>query len=252
MRIFHTTTLTSILLCALVGSALGQGMSKRGGSGDITEALIDFFGNDTAFSATAHVSMKSPAGADKLTLDMKFAVLDGNVRTETEMTKVKGTPLPPDAIVRMKQMGMDRTVHLYLSGKHLSYLIYPDMKSYCEIPMKADGTSTNKQPAKVDRAELGKETIDGHPSIKYQVTVTPAEGKPSKALIWRATDLNDYPVQVEMTLDDSSVVTTTFQNINQTKPAPALFELPTDYTKYDSIQDLMMKSMQRMMGAIGQ
>ena len=63
--------------------------------------------------------------------------------------------------------GQDR--HHLLPEKHTGYMVYPGLKAYCELPMRAgsSATETNKPP-KVERTEIGKETIDGHPCCEIQ------------------------------------------------------------------------------------
>jgi hypothetical protein len=114
----------------------------------------------------------------------------------------------------------------------------------------AAATESSKPP-KVERTEIGNETIDGHPCVKYKVVVTPENGTPSNMLVWQATDLNNYPIQTEVEAGNGTVATTRFQNINQNKPAASLFEPPSDYKRYNSPQELMMSAMGGMGGMQG-
>jgi hypothetical protein len=111
----------------------------------------------------------------------------------------------------------------------------------------SSATESNKPP-KVERTEIGKETIDGHPCVKYKVVVTPENGTPANMLVWQATDLNNYPIQTQVEAGNGTVATTRFQDINQSKPAASLFEPPSDYKRYSSPQELMMSTMGGMPG----
>ena len=168
---------------------------------------------------------------------------------ETDMTKTQGGRMPPEAVAHMQAMGMDKTITIILPEKHVGYLVYPGLKAYCELPMGAgsSATETNKPP-KVDRTEIGKETIDGHPCSKYKVVVTSENGTPMKMLVWQATDLNNYPIQMQVDDGAGMVATTRFQDIKQNKPAASLFEPPSDYKRYGSPQELMMSAMGGMPG----
>ena len=239
--------LALVTVVGLAGSAFGQGMF--GGPGRNPGAdLAEIFGKDKSFSAIAHVTFKGPDGKE-MQMDMSYAVLEGKVRMETDMTKTQGGRMPPEAVAHMQAMGMDKTITIILPEKHVGYLVYPGLKAYCELPMGAGSSATvSDKPPKVDRTEIGKETIDGHPCVKYKVVVTPENGTPVNMLVWQATDLNNFPIQTQREAGKGAVVTTRFQNINQSKPTAALFEPPSDYKRYGSPQELMMSTMGGMPG----
>ena len=50
------------------------------------------------------------------------------------------------------------------------------------------------------------------------------------------------------TKDDGDTITTTFPDVKFAKTGAALFELPSDFTRYANTQEMMMGAMQRMMG----
>ena len=160
--------------------------------------------------------------------------------------------MPPQALAQMQAMGMDKTITIILPDKHTGWLVYPSLKAYCDLPMRAgsSSTETNKLP-KVERTEVGKETVDGHPCVKYKVVVTPEGGTAVNTLVWQATDLNNCPVQMQVDAGNGATVTTHFENINQSKPSASLFEPPSDYKHYSSPQELMMSSMGGMPGGRG-
>src|SRR5258705_13866397 len=108
-----------------------------------------------------------------------YAVVKGNVRTEMDMSTMKGVKMPPEAVAQMKQMGMDRTISIYRGDKKLLYLVYPGLKGYCEInPAAAQATDkTEQKEPKIEIAPIGKETVDGHPCVKNKITITSDDGK---------------------------------------------------------------------------
>ena len=226
---------------------LGKGCSAEPGRGP-GAGLAEIFGKDKSFSANAHTTVKSPDGKETQ-MEMSYAVLEGKVRTETDMTKMQGGRMPPEAVAQMQPMGMDKTVTIILPEKHTGYLVYPGLKSYCELPTPAGSSATeSNKPPKVERTEIGKETVDGHPCVKYKVVVTPENGTRMNMLVWQATDLNNSPIQTQVEAGNGMVTTTRFQNIKQSKPAASLFEPPSDYKRYGSLQELMMSNMRRNAG----
>jgi hypothetical protein len=244
-----TQFLSVALAAAVVGvatTAMGQGMMGRGPR-DPGEQLAKLFGRNKAFSADATVSIKDPSGKEMPAMEFSYAMLDGKVRTDMDMAKIHGSGMTPQAITQMRSMGMDRIVHVFLPEKKVAYMIYPGMKAYCQMDTsKLTAQKEGKEP-KIEKTELGKETVEGHPCVKSKVVITQDDGKKFESLQWQATDLKDFPVKSEMTSEDGTVVTTLFKNINQSKPDASLFDPPVDFKRYDTIQELMMSNMQHMM-----
>jgi len=245
-----TTRFFGLALVTVVGlAATTFGQGTFGGPGrDPGASLAEIFGKDKSFSAVAHVTFKGPDGNERQ-MEMSYAVLEGKVRMETDMTKTQGGRMPPEAVAHMQAMGIDKSVTIMLPEKHTGYMVYPGLKAYCELPTPAGSSATeSSKPPKVERTEIGKETIDGHPCVKYKVVVTSEDGMPVNMLVWQATDLNNYPIQTQVEAGNGMVVTTRFQDINQSKPAASLFEPPSDYKRYGSPQELMMSTMGGMPG----
>jgi hypothetical protein len=241
--------LTSWLLVSLISAApsasvLAQGMMGGGAPKDPSKGLAGVFGKKLAFTAQAKGTVKETPTSNAQTLEFGYALLDGRSRVEMDMTKMMGGGSNDD-IEMMKQMGMDRMVILNQPDKKATWMIYPGLKAYCAIPSAEEEAADEK--AKVERTELGKETVDGHPCVKWKVTTTKENGETSELVMWTATDLNDFPIQCEVPTAKGGTSTTLFQDIKTSKPAASLFEAPADYKRYGSMQELMMSSMQRMM-----
>ena len=237
-----------LFLCAIFattilgGSAFAQGMFGRPVIPN--EQLAKLFGKATAFSADASITVNEPSGKSMQGMQMSFAMLDGKVRTELDMTKM-GSTLPPEAVAHMKQMGMGRTVTIFLPTKNLLYMIYPGMKSYCEItpPNATAAPAAAGKELKIEKTTLGHETIDGHDCTKVKVTGTEENGRTFEWLMWQAADLKDFPVKIEMNSEKGGVISILYRNINQNKPDAALFAPPSDFTRYGSMQEMMMGAM---------
>ncbi len=214
-----------------------------------SEYLAHVFGKNAAFTATA-ASTIGMAGRGGQEVETQYAVLDGNMRTETDMTRMKGGAMPPEAVAQMKQMGMDRTVVIHRSAENKTYMIYPGLKSYCVISAaKADGAGDAKPP-KIERAEVGKETVEGHPCVKYKLTMTMDNGRKMNMFVWQAADLNQFPIKTEAT-HDQTTITTVFRDIKMTRPDASLFQVPAGFKEYSNMQEMMMSVMGAMMGGLG-
>jgi outer membrane lipoprotein-sorting protein len=236
------TSLLALVLLPVTGFAFFGGSAKS--STDPSELLAQLFGKNDAFTATAVMTVKNRKGKETQAGEMQYAFLHGKLRVELDMTKTKAAAKRGETMNEMAEMGLDRMVTLTRPDKKTTYIIYPGMSAYCEAP-KTVATRTDAVP-KIERTELGKETIDGHPCVKSKVLITDADGKTSELTVWTATDLNDFPIKSEMA-DKDGTVGTHFKDIKLAKPDPALFELPANYTRYNSVQEMMMQSMQKMM-----
>ena len=238
IKIFLSAIFATAILAT---SSFAQGMFGRPVIPN--EQLAKLFGKNSAFSADASMTVNETSGKVMQGMQMSFAMLDGKVRTEIDMTKMGGT-LPPEALAHMKQMGMGRTVTIFLPTKNVMYMIYPGMKSYCEItPPNTTAATTAGKELKLEKTTLGHETIDGHDCTKVKVTGTEENGRTFEWLMWQAADLKEFPVKIEMTAEKGTMVTILYHNINQNKPDATLFVPPSDFTRYGSMQEMMMGAM---------
>ncbi len=250
-RFLHVIALFASVIAA---DAFAQGMpgARMKNPG---EQLVKFLGKNTAFTADAHVSIQNASGENVHEMEFAYAMLDTKVRTEMDMTKMRRAAMPPEAMAHLKQMGMDKTINVFIPEKQVMYLIYPGLQAYCEMPTPgaaaaAGGAKDAKEP-KIEQTEIGKETIDGHPCVKWKVIVTDDSGNKANALLWRATDLKELLIQTQVTTDNGTLITTLFKNVNQNKPDAALFVPPAGFKRYGSMQELMMDKMQNMMPGAG-
>ncbi|MEK7677894.1 MAG: DUF4412 domain-containing protein [Verrucomicrobiota bacterium] len=234
-------------LCLTLPAFAQPGLGGPGGAPGLDASLARFFGDIKTFTAKADMKIDAQNPRDSMSMVMGFAMLDGRIRTEMDMTQVKSAQLSAEMLGPMKQMGMDRIVMLIDPGKKNNCLIYPGLKAYTEIPMPQEQAAKLDRNQKWDKTALGNETIDGHPCVKNKVTITEADGKKQEATVWNATDLKDFPVQLEMT-QEGKKFTLLCKDIKLTAPDASLFTAPTDYTKYDNTQALMQNAMMRMLG----
>jgi hypothetical protein len=108
----------------------------------------------------------------------------------------------------------------------------------------------------IEKKKVGADTIDGHPCIKYEA-VFYRKSKPEEkynATLWEAQDLKDFNIQTEMTLPPNpkypgsgGKMVMKFKDIKLGAAKASLFEVPGDYTKVNSVQEVMgMGSMEDM------
>jgi len=147
----------------------------------------------------------------------------------------------------MKGMGMDRMVMISRPDKKVTYTVYPGLQAYVEMPLRDSDAAEAQSDFKVETAELGKETVDGHPCVKNRAVVTDKEGRKHESLVWNATDLKNFPIRIEQTEQDTTM-TMLFKEIELSEPDVSLFDPPTDFKHYESMPALMQQEMMKRMG----
>ena len=222
-------------------------MSAPGSPGGVDAAMAQLFGDVKAFSAMCNMRMLEKDDSEKMSAMMDFELLDGKMRVEVDLTKMKAKDLSPDAAASMKQMGMDRVISIVQPDKKNQVLIYPGMKSCITMPLpKQQADALSSKSPKIEKTALGKETIDGHACTKEKVVITYDNGESQEFTVWSAEDLKEFPVQVRTTQDGDAVILL-FKQIKLSKPAASKFEVPSDYKQYDNMGSFMQAMMARMM-----
>lgn len=246
MNIFRSALTTLALVCL----AMTAGAQPSGGMGANNPgiAFARIFGANSNFTATAELTMHRKGSHDMHSMVMGFAVREGEVRLEMDLANMKGGNMPPEAMARMKQMGMAHSITLVNAGHDKgTFMIYPAMKSYVEMPVAGNTGDDEKEMASVDKQKIGEATIDGHPCVKYRTTITRRGGGSAELITWEATDMDNFPIQAQIS-GDGSEMTVHFTKVDKSKPDASLFALPQDYKAYSSMQQMMMSNMGGMIG----
>lgn len=243
--------LTTVAVFLTLTSAQAQfggrpGMGPQGPQ--FTGAMAKVFGDNSAFSA--NLEIQADMGGQTMTMPAKLSFNKGQTRMELDMMAVKGGHMPPQALGQLKAMGMDTMVTINQPDKKTTYLIYPGLQAYCEVPMQSPDASKPESDFKVETTELGKESVAGHDCVKNKVVVTDKDGTTQEFTVWNATDLKKFPVKVEMT-QRGIASTLTFSDVKLAAPDASQFAPPSDFKKYDSMQAMMQQEMMKHMGNMG-
>jgi hypothetical protein len=236
-----------LVLCSLaaISPPLITAQAPPGQVPGLNAAMAKFFGNNNAFTATVSTTILDAQGKESITMPMSYALLDGKIRSEVDMTQVKSKELEGSA-ASLRQMGMDRTVSIVRPDKQKVFVIYPSLRAYAETPLAKGQTSNANQEYKIESAPLGNETVDGHACQKNKVTVSGGDGEKHEAVVWNATDLKNFPVKMQMTQAGVTTVMK-YSNIKFDKPDANLFDLPVGFDKYDSMEKMMQAAILKML-----
>jgi len=218
-----------------------------GGPGGMGAAITKLFGENRAFTAKAEVQLLDSSQKEIALMPMDFALLEKSIRVEMDLTQGKNREMPPGAADSLKQMGMARVISIINPNKKLAYVLYPDQKVVLNVPLPKDSTNSSAS-SKVEKTPLGNETVDGHACVKNKVTLLDDAGQPVNVTLWNATDLKDFPVQIQTKEGDNTSMMK-FKQVQLTKPEAALFEPPADYVQYSSQQEMMQAVLKKAASA---
>jgi hypothetical protein len=234
---FLVGSLALALLTGFPSTVLAQVPGASGGSSALNAALIKLFGSNNAFSAKAEFHVTDKSGTETDTVPMGFQFLEGKLRMDIDMTQIKSIGMPAANMPTLKQLGMDQSIVITRPDRKVVLSVFPKAKSYAEIPMPKEDLAAIDKNFKMEKSPLGKETVNGHPCEINKITLTGDRGEKTEAKVWNATDLKDFPVQIQMTDADTTVLIK-FKDVKLAKPDIKEFEAPSGLTKYDSAEAL--------------
>jgi hypothetical protein len=218
----------ALLAVLLVGqTVIAQIPSAASGTG-VNAAFMKLFSSVGAFTAKVETQVLDGAQNPLVRMPMTFASLDGKVRLEIDLGQVQSKDFTASTLATIKQAGMDRMVSIFRPDKRLTYLVYPGVQSYQELAQSKSEAEAAERGLKLEKSSLGKETLDGHPCVKNKVVVKSGKTSLLEAVTWNATDLKDFPIQIEMTEKDRSV-RMHYTDVRFVKPDANQFEVPAAY-----------------------
>lgn len=231
MKSLNPLWVVAVFLCANF-AVLAQQSSDSPSAMSANFCLIKMFGTN---NCTARCDVKILNDEFKEASTEGFALLDGKMRQEMDISQFKARMLPPAAV---KQMGIDQQVIVLRPDLKLAYNIYPRLKAYVvrSLPTN-DAAAQGKEPT-LEVTELGKEDVEGHPCVKKKFVVTTGDGEKHEILAWLASDLKEFPVKTQVK-DEDNIEITTYKQIQFVTPDANLFEPPAGFTKYADFEEMM-------------
>jgi hypothetical protein len=147
------------------------------------------------------------------------------------------------------------TIHFMDSRKMI--MMSTTNKAYMEQEMQQERAPSIDDPRVViEKKQIGSETIDGHPCIKYD-SVFYIKDKPAekyKAILWEAKDLGGLVIRSETALPSEKARGGKNKVVNELKQIKigaakaSMFEVPKDYRKVENMMEMMggMPKMEEM------
>jgi hypothetical protein len=211
-----------VLLAVFLKALTAQAQMLDG----VPSAMVKLFGGDS-FTAQAEMRVMNSNHVLLLQMPTAFAADESKLRLDLDMKLIKSSMIAPEMIKMFIQAGKDRVTSVIRPDKKMTYIIYPTARIYSTMQLSPTDAEVANQ--KLEKKALGKETIDGHACVKNQLVVRSPKGAVLlQATTWNASDLKDFPVQIQMQ-DGGNSTTLHFMNISLVKPDPKLFDIPAGF-----------------------
>lgn len=231
IRTIERPSAACILILGMIALALAfSGCSKWPFAKAPTEFACDYQADFSQKIVRAGVSM---------------AVMEGTIYTNCELTRTEN---------RMVQPGVPSFAMIMINrpDKGVNWQLFPKSMKYVETPIKPV-TDTEKgapllinpKDIKVESEKLGEETVDGHPCIKWKITMTMPDGKPFVYYSWGAQDLKNFAIKKEFETTPTESMVIEYSNVVLGDPDSSVFEIPAGYTPApeSEMNALMMREM---------
>jgi hypothetical protein len=246
---FISRVSTVCLAVCLLNSQSAFGQMPGGGKGltgmNLAVFIKLFYGN-TNFISRADSRIVDKNQHETTSMPMGFEMLAGNIRFDINMSDIKSTDISPESIAGLKQLGMDQMSTVLFPDQKSTISIYPGLKAYAESAMSKEEIDAFAMQYKIERTRVAKETIDGRPCDKDNVTITDSKGGKDRIVVWYAADPKDYPVQMQVPLEDSTL-TMRFKDVKIGRPELNRFQAPTGLAKYENVNALMSDAVTKKM-----
>jgi hypothetical protein len=227
-RAFKTPLPAALLVTLLsLNAALAQAPAA-GTPASINTAFVKLFGGVEAFTAKVDTQVFDAYQQEKVRLVMDLACADGKVRYEFSLAQMQSKDLTPSKIASLKESGMERIIGLFRPDKKVTYIVYPGMQSYLSMALAKEDIEDFEKGVKLEKSPLAKATLDGHECVKNNCVVRDSRGPVLQAVTWNATDLKDFPLQIEIK-EKGNTVRMHFTQIKFGKPDLQQFEVPPAY-----------------------
>jgi hypothetical protein len=242
MKMIVTTSKFLGLLAVLLLANLNARAQMPGGAGaEMSSSLLKLFGDITAFNAKADVRVLDASDKETARMPMDFSLLDKKIRLEIDLAQVKSSDMPPGAAASLRQMGMAHVISLFRPDKKRAYVVYPDQRIF----LKIENSDFGETPSKSAKTPLGEATLDGHSCVKNKVVITGDKGQTVEAITWNATDLKDFPLQIQ-TKEAGKTSFVRFSQVRFEKSDAAEFEPPSNFTEYTDQMELIQAVMKKV------
>ena len=125
-----------------------------------------------------------------------------------------------------KEAAADKTYFVWDVAESKGYVLNEALQGYAPYSIPARVTNVT-----VDDVESVSADFDGHRCRRGEATISVSEGPQATFTVWRAKDLNGFPMQIKA---GSGQYTVTFSKVNFERVGGSLFTPPEGFTQHPS------------------
>lgn len=242
----------ALLLLGASLKAAAQGGGMPGGNVGFNAAVAQLFADIPEFSASVETAITNQAENTRMVLPMQMFKSGDKFRIDVDFVKLRGAGAALQGLSALQNIGMSRMASLVLPQEKGMVVLFPELKfqtkvALSEADLPAEGYKVTKKAA-------GKETVNGQPCVRQQVTLSTKDGEKTEATTWEAASLNNFPVRMMFRQDkdkDGGIMWMTFSDVKLASPGDERFKVPSDYKGFNSISGLMQEAMTRALNPAG-
>jgi hypothetical protein len=212
-------------------------------------ALTPLLAEPRPFTARAHWIFFADSPEERTQVPMTLAMSGGQMRWDLNLEESPREQFLPGALPALKQMKMDK-ISLYLQPNRAVQVTFPGAESVVVLPLPKDQRVVEKagdQAAQLTQTAVGRETIDGHVCVKFRLLVPAGKTTTAEAYVWRATDLENFPLRLQIRFGTESHVLQ-FKQPNFAKIEPAQLVPPAKFKRFADLETLMQSNLLRGLG----
>jgi hypothetical protein len=223
----------TIASCTLVACACVQSFAQ-GLFGffpdDRSEILHELLGTNFAFSAKVRLSIAGETNS--FIADLSYFVLNRKIRTDFVISEIPGLNFPSENLAKVIHCGLDRTTAIMRPD--MAFFVYTNRQAWVDT---MESTQFARAQFKLRKTEIDRETIGGHPCVKYDVFAS-GGGHFISAVVWEATDMGGFPIRMDWT-DEGLNWSVVLSAVDTKPPKAGLFEIPAGYKRYSGFKELV-------------
>lgn len=175
----------------------------------------------TLIGALAFVSIFSVAAMADFSADMVTTSSQGSMKGKIYSTGNNGYG-GKSTRMEVSAQGQNN-IMLIDNDKKTFYMLMPEQKMYMKQKYEPNKGTIDKPASKIF---IRNDKFDGHPVKVYKAKTN----NNKESIIWEATDLNNFPVKIE--LPDENAVTE-YRNVSTKAVDKSKFAVPAGYKEFD-------------------
>ncbi len=210
----------------------------------LAAAMSELFSDSRPFSAVAVLQL--PGDAPNQGIPLGFATLDGKMRWYLNLDQARSSRLDPDTTDWLREAKLSQVI-LILRPQTNAIVVLPGVKQWFAFAPPKSAEIQEKAEEKIgflQKTEVGRETVDTHPCVKYRLDLPKERGGGEEAFVWQATDLKNLPIQFRTRLNGETYGLL-FRQIKATPPEAKYFEAPAEYAKISGPEALLKNALLR-------